>query len=255
MKLSILTACYNKERWIEETAKSVLGQSDRRWEWIVVDDRSTDKSITKLQSVARDNRVAISCNSGRLYCSGTYAKALSMATGDCCAVLDADDILKPNAVANILSLYEKYPQIGYIYTQHDICTVKMQLMRRGVSSLPKPGKSFAEMAQSKAHCFSHWRTFRTKLRDQADIFPQNLKSCVDKNMGFVLEEIASGGFYDEVLYLYRWYLGGNISTAVNNNVRRKNDTQKDRWFKMAAAFRDKRKLKNIITHPVIEVKL
>lgn len=253
MKFSILSGCYNKKPFIKQAFNSVMSQTYQDWEWIIVDDFSTDRSWHKIAHYAdKDPRIKSVKLRGRHHCAATYAQCMSMATGDVMGVLDMDDLLMPHALEHMVSLYQKYKDLGYIYTQHDIVTHKLRLMRRGVSSLPKEGKSFADMSAEKKHCFSHFRTCRMGIVDPKVLFPAGLKSIVDKHMGFVLEEIAPGGFYDEVLYQYRWYTGDNISCTVNQQGKY---IQKKRWMKMASKFTDKRQKHNIKTHPVIKVTL
>lgn len=253
MKFSLLTACYNKKPFIKQAFNSVMSQTHKDLEWIIVDDYSTDRSWHKISHyTAADPRIKSVRLRGRHHCAGAYAQCMKMASGDVMGVLDMDDLLLPSAIENLVSLYEKYKDIGYIYTQHDIVTHKLNLMRRGVSSLPKEGKSFALMATEKRHCFSHFRTCRMGLVEPDVLFPAGLQSIVDKHMGFVLEEIAPGGFYDEVTYRYRWYTGDNISCTVNQ---RGKYIQKKRWLKMASKFIDKRKKHSIKTFPVVKVSL
>jgi len=190
--------------------------------------------------------------SSRQWCAGAYAIGVAAASHPIICILDADDVLLPTAIEQITRLYEKYPEVGYIYTQHDIWNSSLRTkMKRGVSSLPDPDKSFAQMAiKNRSHCFSHWRTYRNGIIAPELLFPKGLQSCVDKYMGFVLEQTATGGFYNHVLYKYRWYSGGNITTVVNSNLR---DTQRKRWIKMAHKFSRIRQKKNVHTHPVLDI--
>ena len=51
MKLSIITVCFNAERTIEKTIKSILGQTFTKYEWIVVDGKSTDRTNEIIKEV------------------------------------------------------------------------------------------------------------------------------------------------------------------------------------------------------------
>ncbi len=256
-KFSVLSACHSKQPYIRDAYTSLLGQSYKNWEWIIVDDCSRDRSAIVINKLTKkDPRVHFYSNESRKKCSETYANCLSHADGRIWGVLDIDDILMPNAISDIVALYNKYPDISYIYSQHEICTHKMRHMRHGVSSLPPSGKSFADMAMEKVHCFSHFRTCRMGVTQPEVIFPAGLESCVDKHMGFILEEHGKGGFFSKVLYKYRWYEGNNLSTRLNTKKRvRMKDSQKHRWRRMALEFIEKRKVHSIETHPVIEVTL
>jgi glycosyltransferase involved in cell wall biosynthesis len=201
-KISVLTACHNDAKFIAACAKSILSQNDL-YEWVVVDDNSTDTSYSILTTF-KDKRIKLLRNIDQKYCSSTYARALNSASGDICAIVDGDDAIVPGAISSLGALYKKHPTIDFIYTQHWWCDKKLKKQRTGISSSPGP-KSLSRAALTGKHCFSHWRTFKRKLSDRATIFPDGLKCSVDKNMGFVLERIGQGGFYNHPLYLYRYY--------------------------------------------------
>lgn len=227
-KVSILTACHNDEKFINECGKSILSQTYRNIEWIVVDDCSTDSSFDIL-SKFKDDRVTLLRNDKRVGCSSTYARALSAATGDICGVVDGDDAIIEKACHAILRLYQQFSHLGYIYTQHWWCDNNLVKKRKGISSLPESNLSFTKSSLKKnQHSFSHWRTFRTDLRDKTILFPEGLQVSVDKNLGFTLERVAYGGFYPKCLYMYRYY-PGNMSFVQAPK-------QKKTWIDLAKRY-------------------
>ena len=59
-KVAIITPCFNREHTLQETANSVLGQTHANWEWIVVDDGSSDKSWELIQTLCdQDERIKL----------------------------------------------------------------------------------------------------------------------------------------------------------------------------------------------------
>lgn len=245
MKASILTSCYDCAPWLKQCINSVLSQKFKNWEWIIVNDKSNDKSLNILNGVsANDSRVKIINNENRLKCGGSYARALEEASGDICCVLDADDMLaSKDSLSKIVSLYDVYPEVSYIWTQFNFCDPKMRFVKRGSCRLPKTSFLKAGLDHTKdRHCFSHWRTFRTELRHN-NIFNPKLPSAVDKWMGYTLEELGTGGFFDEVLYLYRQRLGG-LSFRGRKH-----------WKRMLQTFKEKRENNNLIPYPTIRLKL
>ena len=185
-----------------------------------------------------------------MFCGGAYNIALQSAKGGIIGIVDIDDVLCPTAMHELCELYKKYTDIDYIYTQHVTCNRDMKTIKNGVSSLPVDGKSFADLAVDKKHCFSHWRTFRRSVvsKSTRPLFVTKMKCCVDKNLGMTLEEIGKGGFYNKVLYRYRWYLGNMTSLA-------RGGTNKGIWVKLSKKYQEQRATNNILTYPVIEVKL
>ena len=99
MKLSILTACHNDEKFISQCAESVLSQTGD-FEWIVVDDCSDDNTHGIMSAIS-DPRITLLRNDSQMFCSSTYAKALKQASGDVCAIVDGDDAIMKNSVRTL----------------------------------------------------------------------------------------------------------------------------------------------------------
>jgi glycosyltransferase involved in cell wall biosynthesis len=94
--VSILTPCYNSERWISETIESALSQTWPNKEIIVVDDGSSDRSVEIAGSFEpRGVKVIEQENGGA---SVARNRALREAQGDYIQYLDADDLLAPDKI-------------------------------------------------------------------------------------------------------------------------------------------------------------
>jgi|YNPNPStandDraft_1061719.scaffolds.fasta_scaffold02918_6 glycosyltransferase involved in cell wall biosynthesis len=94
--VSVLVPCYNAGRWVGETLDSVLAQTYRPLEIIVVDDGSTDDSAAVLERYAKQGVTVIRQeNRGQ---TAALNRALELARGDFVQYLDADDLLHPAKV-------------------------------------------------------------------------------------------------------------------------------------------------------------
>lgn len=230
MKFSLLTAIYNTSPFLDECINSVLEQKYKNWELILVDDLSTDKSLKIAKTYAnkyKNIKVVESDQSKRFY-GGVCAEALKHATGDLCGILDGDDAIKPESIETIVKAYAKYTQVGFMWTQHDWCDSDLKRYRNGLSSSPKKVTLYFSEENFK-HTYSHWRTFRTSLRDKGTIF-RNIPCTVDKDMGYHLEELALGGFLPISLYRYRYH---------KNNLSHKGG-QKQMWKEIREYHRHRR---------------
>lgn len=94
--VSIITPSFNSEKFIAETIRSVQNQTYQNWEMIIVDDCSTDKTVSIVECIANnDSRIKVyklDKNSGTGIARNT---ALDKASGKYIAFLDADDLWKP----------------------------------------------------------------------------------------------------------------------------------------------------------------
>jgi len=93
--VSIITPSFNSEKFISDTIQSVQNQTYQNWEMIIVDDGSTDETVSIIQKFLHDNRIQLhqlDKNSGTGIARNT---AISLAKGRYIAFLDSDDLWKP----------------------------------------------------------------------------------------------------------------------------------------------------------------
>lgn len=96
-KVSIITSCYNAEKYILKTYNSLNMQSYANWEWIVTDDCSTDSSITILNKLAKEDfRVKVFKNTHKQGIASTKNNCLDKAKGDYISFLNYGDLWKSN---------------------------------------------------------------------------------------------------------------------------------------------------------------
>ncbi len=116
--ISIITPLYNAESFISETMQSVLNQSYTNWEHIIVNDASTDGSLSKITAFAHnDERIRIedvSTNKGAAYCRNL---ATTMACGSFIAFLDSDDLWHPDKLEKQLTFMNQN-QCAVSYTSY-----------------------------------------------------------------------------------------------------------------------------------------
>jgi glycosyltransferase involved in cell wall biosynthesis len=92
-KISVLIPTYNVEDYIEESITSILNQTYKNIEVIVVDDCSTDNTYSILENIAfKDNRLKVYRNIENKKISYTLNKALKYSTGEYIARMDGDDV-------------------------------------------------------------------------------------------------------------------------------------------------------------------
>lgn len=95
--ISVVMPAHNAGKHIETAVESVLSQTFKRLELIVVNDASTDKTHAKLKTLAKkDSRIRIVNNKTRLNIAGTLNKGIAAARADIIARMDADDISMPD---------------------------------------------------------------------------------------------------------------------------------------------------------------
>ena len=100
-RITIVTAYYNGHKYIDQTINSVLNQTFPCWEWIIVNDGSTEQeSLNKLKEIEKiDNRIKIVSkeNSG-LAATRDYGAKLASESSEYLFFLDDDDEYFPNGI-------------------------------------------------------------------------------------------------------------------------------------------------------------
>jgi glycosyltransferase involved in cell wall biosynthesis len=111
-EISVLMAVYNGERYLEEAIKSILGQSFGDFEFVIVDDASTDGTSSILKDYAlTDKRIRLISNEKNLGLSRSLNHGLEQAKGAYIARMDADDIARPERFATQFSWLKAHPEI------------------------------------------------------------------------------------------------------------------------------------------------
>ncbi|MBO7484219.1 MAG: glycosyltransferase family 2 protein [Alphaproteobacteria bacterium] len=91
-KVSIIMPLYNAERFVPQAIQSVQNQTYKKWELLIVDDASTDRSLSIAKKFAEsDDRIKVFHHPQNLGISATRNSALEQASGRYIAFLDADD--------------------------------------------------------------------------------------------------------------------------------------------------------------------
>lgn len=90
--VSIIIPCYNSEDYIIRSIESVLEQTYNNLEIIVIDDMSTDSSISKLKMYDSNIKVKIIYSKQKLYTAGARNLGLKFSKGRIVAFLDSDDL-------------------------------------------------------------------------------------------------------------------------------------------------------------------
>ena len=112
-KISVIMSVYNGMPFLKEAIASILKQTYKNFEFIIVDDGSKDKSWEYLKSL-KDTRIKLLKNGKNLGLAASLNKALKKAKGDFIARMDADDVSFPQRLETQIKFLEKNHDI-------DIC--------------------------------------------------------------------------------------------------------------------------------------
>jgi glycosyltransferase involved in cell wall biosynthesis len=115
--VSVVTPVYNGEPYLRECIESVLAQTYTNWEYIIVNNASTDHTLTIIHEYSRkDPRIRVHSNETLLDIISNHNKAFGFISGGSryCKVVSADDCLFPECIAQMVRLAESHPTVGIV---------------------------------------------------------------------------------------------------------------------------------------------
>ena len=172
MKISIITVCYNSEETISDTIQSVLSQDYKDVEYIIVDGKSTDRTLEIIQSIK--SRIKLISEKDR----GIYDamnKGINIASGDIIGILNADDVYKNSQVlTKVMDAFKANVSIVYgdiEYVKYDDLSKVVRKWKAGVFRSGKfkwgwmpPHPGFFV----KKSCYESFGLFNLNLSTSAD---------------------------------------------------------------------------------------
>lgn len=122
--VSVITPVYNGEEFLAECIESVLGQTYQNWDYTIVNNCSTDRTLEIAQAyAAKDPRIRVLTNSHFLRILANHNAAIRCISPESryCKMLFADDWLFPECLEKMVAVAEQNPSAGIVgaYRLHD----------------------------------------------------------------------------------------------------------------------------------------
>jgi glycosyltransferase involved in cell wall biosynthesis len=115
--VSVITPVYNTEKYLAECIESVLAQTYESWEYMIVNNCSTDRSLEiALHFAQRDSRIRV-CNNDKFlsqFQNWNHAMRQISSESKYCKVVHADDWLFPECIARMVEVAEAHPSVGIV---------------------------------------------------------------------------------------------------------------------------------------------
>jgi glycosyltransferase involved in cell wall biosynthesis len=187
MKISVLMCVRNVELYIENCIRSILTQSITDFELIIVDDNSTDATLSIIKKT-NDNRVKIIQNDNRLGISPSRNKGVKQATGDYLFFTDGDCTVSRDWLKQGLKNFEDPNVVGVegkiIYVSQDY----------------KP--TYSDNIQENRHGGNYMTgniAYRRAVVEAVGGFDEALTYLEDRDLGFRISKLGKISFSTEML--------------------------------------------------------
>ncbi|MEO5690812.1 MAG: glycosyltransferase [Candidatus Saccharimonadales bacterium] len=113
--VSVIIPAYNAESYIKIAIDSIQDQTYKNLEIIVIDDKSTDNTLSIANQLAeKDERIKLIKNTTNIGIGGNRNKGIEKSNGDYICWQDADDISRPDRIQNQVDYLESHPEVGMV---------------------------------------------------------------------------------------------------------------------------------------------
>lgn len=114
--VSVFTAAYNAEEKLRRPYQSLLNQTYSNWQWVVMDDSTSDSAHAEHVKLLQDPRAACyRANRHQGYIGKVKRDAASLCNGEILVELDHDDELMPEALERIVEAFRRHPECGFVF--------------------------------------------------------------------------------------------------------------------------------------------
>jgi len=201
-RVSVLMSVYNGQKYLRDAIESILNQTFRDFEFIIIDDGSTDGSWGILLEYAEpDDRIILLRNKNNVGLPKSLNIGLRIARGEYIARMDADDISLPERLATQVEVLDRSPNVGVVGSY--------------VQLLGPDGKLGAVRRFATTHALILWALcFSTPLCHPATMarrsillkvggYDEDFRQSQDRDLWQRVSDIAALANVPEVLLLHR----------------------------------------------------
>lgn len=207
--VSVIMPVYNRAGIVADAVNSVLSQSYKNFELIVVDDGSTDYSITAVKEI-RDERIRLIVLPENRGQSIARNAGLEAAQGKIIAYLDSDNAWDERYLAAVIGAFDSLPKADAIYSGI--------LLYQGSDSSPfavRYGHYHRALLENNNYIDMNIFSHRRVLMDRMNDFNQSLKRLEDYD--FILRASEAGTLYSVPMLLCKYHYDKADNTVTNES--------------------------------------
>ncbi len=228
-KVTVLMSVYNGEKYLREAIDSILSQTFKDFEFLILNDGSTDKTAEILKSY-QDPRIKIINNEKNIGLTKSLNKGLKIAKGNYIARQDADDISLPTRFEEELKFLKKNSNVALVGTDYFLINEKDKII-------------------NTINCLTENRKLKEKLLEGNQFAHGSIifkKECIEK-IGMYREEFKFAQDFDFTLRITEEFDVANIPKSLYkwriniDSVSVKKKTLQDKYALLAIELAKERK--------------
>lgn len=216
-QVSIIIPCYNHVQFIEQAINSVLCQTYRNIQLVVVDDGSTDGSVAILKELERKHNFLLCVQANMGVCKTLNRAIREFSSGEYIALLASDDYWHPEKLDKQMAALSRNRKSEFCFTQ----AAEFSGNEAGADARVFPRKVLAGRVTSQVFLRQHVPAgsmlFSRRLFDEVGGFDETLR---EEDWDFVIRCSAKTEFssVQEPLFFYRSHVGNTMKTRARAEI-------------------------------------
>jgi len=200
--VSVLMSVYNSERYLADAIESILTQTYREFEFVIIDDGSGDRTPQILDTyAARDSRIRLISRENRGI-PKTRNELVALAQGELIAVMDSDDIAHPDRLTAQVTFLQQHPAVVWVGGAFEL--MDDQGRRLTCIHLPNSDQEIQHLLVSGHTSFLHPAAMiRRSAILQVGGYDETLSTAHDLDLWLKLSEIGQLANLQQPVVSYR----------------------------------------------------
>lgn len=226
--VTVLMSVYNGEKYLRQAIDSILNQTFKDFEFLIINDGSTDKTLEILQSY-NDSRIKIINNEKNIGLTKSLNKGLRIASGKYIARQDADDVSLPERLKKQVKFLEKNKTVGLLGSSYYIIDANDKRIAIDKISTEKNASS-----KQTAHFICHGSVLiRKKCLEKVGTYREIFKYAQDYDLWLRVANKFEIRNIREPLYNLR---------ITDNSISSKKKSQQDLYASLAIKLAEEREV-------------
>jgi glycosyltransferase involved in cell wall biosynthesis len=226
--VSFLVPCYNLAHYLVECVNSILSQSYKNIEIIILDDQSPDNTAEVSQTVVSthpDRNIIHVRNSENLGNIRNYNRGIRMAAGKYVWILSADDRLRSRRIVEkYVQLMESDPEVGYIFCPGRLIEngqdrgIEQASVYRGRDQILNGQQLVKDIVDNNFSLLAPSVMIRKKCYEEITLFPEDMPFRGDSYVWSLIAMQHKVGYFAEAMIDYRVHDNSMTSTLMRENA-------------------------------------
>ncbi len=181
-KISVLMTVYNAEKFLKESINSIKNQTYKNWELIIIDDFSSDKSLSKIKEL-KNKKIKLYSLKKHIGRTSALNYGLKKVSGDFIAIHDADDIAHKERLKIEIEFLKKNKKVYLVGSWYRVINSEGKFIEY-VKTNTEEKKIYENMVVNNVFCHTSVM-FKSEILKKIGKYPENL--VYSQDYGFILK--------------------------------------------------------------------